>query len=248
MLVLVSTLMMALPFSLTAWAEQWIGSGKTSILFATAPLLTAGMERWLGRGVTRRPLEQPALVGLLLGMAGAVLVLGHSISISPEEGRGGGVISVVVILGSVTTVLAKRWLKDIPVLTVAAISTLIAGVTLGAMSLVVESDRQSEWTTASEVAILFLAVLSSAVGFLLYYWLLRELKPHQLAARFFLMPLVALLEGAVYLHERICWTMGLGMIAVLCGLALVLRNAPEREAPIERVDEAIKNLHRAREQ
>ncbi len=224
LLFLLGTLMMALPFSATAWAEQWIPSGKTSLFFATAPLVTGWMETWLGRRSERRRLPLSAVLGMLLSLAGIVIVLYHATPLARGEGRGVVVIMGVVLLGSAGTILSKRWLKNIPVLTLAAVETLFAGIALGIASFVMEGDRPQVWTESSVIAMLFLGFFSSALGFLLYYWLLMQIEPYQLAARYFIMPIVALAEGAALLHEQVTWTMAGGAIAVLAGLVLVLRS------------------------
>jgi drug/metabolite transporter (DMT)-like permease len=222
-LLLVSTVLTALPFSITAWAEQWIGPGKTSVLFTVAPLLTAVAERTLGQGKEQRAaLGRMGIAGMLLGAVGTLLVLWHSVLLSPQEGRGAAMILGMIVISSVCIVPSKRWLKDIPVVTVAALSTLMAGLALGALSIVVESGRRSQWTRSSVLAMLYLAMCSSVIGFLLYYWLLQQMQPHQLVARHFLMPFVAILEGALYLHEPVSAAVLAGLAIVLAGLAMVL--------------------------
>jgi len=224
LLLLLATLMMALPFSATAWAEQWIPSGKTSLLFATAPLVTGWMETWLGKPSERKRLPPNAVVGMLIALAGLIVVLYRTASIDRGESRGVAAVLGVVVLGSASTVLSKQWLKDIPVLTLAAVETFFAGTTLGVASFVVEGDRPQAWTESSVIAMLFLGMFSSALGFLLYYWLLMRIEPYQLAARYFIMPIVALAEGAVLLHERITLTMAVGAVAVMAGMVLALRS------------------------
>jgi drug/metabolite transporter (DMT)-like permease len=218
------TLMMALPFSATAWAEQWIPSGKTSLLFAMAPLVTGWMETWLGRPSERRRLPFTAILGMLIALAGIVVVLYRTTSIARGEGRGVAAILGVVVLGSATTILSKQWLKNIPLLTLVAVETLFAGVTLGVASFFMEGDRPQAWTESSVIAMLFLGLFSSALSFLLYYWLLMQIEPYQLAARYFITPIVAIAEGVVLLHEQVTWNMAVGALAVLAGLVLVLRS------------------------
>ncbi len=99
---------------------------------------------------------------------------------------------------------------------------MMAGLVVGALSLVFERRQPTEWTEASLAAMLFLGLVSSALCFLLFYWLLMRMEPHQLAVRYLLMPIVAIGEGALLLGERIAWTEVAGAVAVLISVALLL--------------------------
>jgi drug/metabolite transporter (DMT)-like permease len=216
--------MVALPFSLIAWAQQRMSSAATSILFAASPLMTLCLEPWMSRGTTRARISPKAFAGALVGLAGVGLVMIHAAS-----GMEGGLIPamtvlVVAIFGAASTIVAKDRLKDIPVLTVAATEMLFAGLLLGLLSLVFERQQATDWTQGTVMAMLFLGVFSSALCFLLFYWLLVRIEPYQLAARYLLMPVVALAEGAFFLRETVPPLEIAGCAAVMISLTLVLRS------------------------
>jgi drug/metabolite transporter (DMT)-like permease len=224
LLFVLSTLMLAISFSLVAWAVQRIPTGTTSLLFATSPLLTAWMEPWLGKHSQKIPVSRSVILGMLGGLVGVALVLFKTAPVGYHL-QMQGVIAVlsVVVFGSMATIIAKRVLKDIPVLTISAVETLMAGAVLGVASLAIEGNRPTVWTPQVIWAILFLSVLSSAVGFFLYYWLLMQIEPHVLQTRYLIMPIIAMIDGYLFLHEEISWNMLLGAAAVLGSLAFVLR-------------------------
>jgi drug/metabolite transporter (DMT)-like permease len=222
LLVVLGTFMMALPFSLIAWAQQRMSSAVTSILFAASPLMTLGLEAWMSRGKTRMRLPPRAFAGALVGLAGVGLVMVHAVSGIEGAAVPAMTVLLVAVFGAASTIVAKDRLKEIPVLTVAATETLFSGMFLGVLSLVFERHRATDWTQGTVVALLFLGLFSSALCFLLFYWLLLRIEPYQLASRYLLMPVVALAEGSFLLHEAVSRLEIVGCAAVLLSVTLVL--------------------------
>jgi drug/metabolite transporter (DMT)-like permease len=218
-----STLMLAVSFSLVAWAIQRLPTGTTSLLFATSPLLTAWLEPWLSGRSQRTHTSPMVILGMLGGLGGVALVLSNS-TLAGFHLPIDSVVAVlfVVLFGSMATIIAKRLLKNIPVLTISTVETMMAGAFLGAVSLGMDRNQPTVWTSQVILAMLFLGIFSSALGFLLYYWLLMQIEPHLLQARYLIMPIVAMTDGYLFLHEHISPAMILGACAVLGSLALVL--------------------------
>jgi putative membrane protein PagO len=218
-----SLVMIVLPFGLIALAEQRISSGSTAILFATSPLFTAWMEPRLGSLSQRRPVSRATHVALWAGLAGVLLVLSGAITFTESQIIGALLVLGVAILGAATTTLAKSELERMPLLTVTIVQFLIASAVLGLMSLLLERGHTVTWTRPTVLAMLFLGVVSSALGFLLFYWLLGELRPYQVNARQLLMPVVAIAEGTMLLHEPLPWTTVAGTAVVLGSLVIAMR-------------------------
>ena len=223
LLFVLSTLMLAVSFSLVAWAIRRMPTGTTSLLFASSPLLTAWLEPWLSGRSQRTHISPMVIIGMLGGLGGVALVLSNS-TVAGYHLPVNSVVAVlfVVLFGSMATIIAKRVLKNIPVLTISTVETMMAGAFLGVASFAIERHQPTIWTTQVILAILFLGILSSALGFLLYYWLLMNIEPHLLQTRYLIMPIVAMTDGYLFLHEHISPTMILGSVAVLGSLGLVL--------------------------
>ena len=222
-LIVLGIAMVVLPFSLVAWAEQRISSGMTSVIFATSPLFTAWMESFVGRPKQSKRVPPMALFAMLAGFGGMVLVLSGAISTSSTQAGGAVAVLLVVVVGSATSILAKHELKGIPPLTASTVQCLVTGVLLGLTSLVVERGQVTHWTISTIAAMLFLGVVSSALAFLIFYWLIVDLEPYKLAARQLIMPVVAIAEGILLLHEPLPWTMVVGALVVLVSVVIVLR-------------------------
>jgi len=218
-----SLVMIVLPFGLVALAEQRISSGTTAILFATSPLFTAWMEPHIGSLAQRRRISRVTHIALWLGLTGVLLVLSRAITLTEPQIVGAVLVLGVAIVGAATTTLAKSELEGIPLLTVTTVQFLMASAVLGLMSLLLERGHPVTWTRPAVIAMIFLGVISSALGFLLFYWLLGEIRPYQLNARQLLMPVVAIAEGALLLHEPLPWTTVAGTTMVLGSLVVAMR-------------------------
>ena len=140
-----------------------------------------------------------------------------------------------------SSVLAKEKLEVLPPLTTATVLTVFAGILLSVVSLLMDRGDQTNWDKQTVWATLFLGVASSALGYFLYYWLLQHMRPYQLAARYFLMPMVALTEGKLMLGEEITAPMPGGMLLILCSIFLVLRERPtaSKLQPVMKAEESV---------
>jgi drug/metabolite transporter (DMT)-like permease len=105
--------------------------------------------------------------------------------------------------------------------------------TLGIASLALAPLAVATWPATPPplrawIEIAFLGVISSGLGFLLYYRLLRRIGPVRSMSVTFLNPVVALVAGALYLGEGISWQTLAGAAVVLLGTALGLGLWPAR--------------------
>ena len=105
---------------------------------------------------------------------------------------------------------------------------LIAGVVMGAVALLVERHLPLVFDARSVGALLYLALLGSAVTFTIYYWLLARVKATQVALMSYLIPVVAVAIGALLFDEPLRPRLLAGSALVLAGVVLVSRR---RHAP-----------------
>jgi drug/metabolite transporter (DMT)-like permease len=207
----------AIPFTLICWGQTHIESGLTAILNAMTPIFTvlaahaAGQER----------LTLRRLAGVGLGFLGVAVLIG------PESLRHldlTNMAEIAVLLAAVSYAAAGIWgrrLRELPIEVAAA--GMLGGSTLLLLplALLLEHPWRISPTPASLAALAALGALSTAVAYLLYFRLLRRVGPTNLLLVTFLLPIVALGLGAVFLGERIATGDVAGLALILLGLAAI---------------------------
>ncbi|WP_263408881.1 DMT family transporter [Terriglobus tenax] len=230
MLIGFSLVTIVVPFNIIAWSSKRVSSGLTSVLFSASPLIVLLIE-FVSFSPPQRPRFNARLIfGLVAGLSGIALIM-HSASSTTSQGSGVVGIVLVVVMGSWSSVLAQRKLRHLSPLTVSACLSTCASVIVGAASLFMDRGRPSTWTIHAVSALLFLGLVSSALGFFLFYWLLRDVRPYQLASRYLLMPVIAVSEGVLFLGETISFAFVAGAVCILVSLVPILSEVTPKILP-----------------
>lgn len=215
----------ALPFLLISHAAQTLNAGLLAILNATAPMFGA-IVGWLWLGERIGPART---LGLVVGFTGvAVLVWGRAMLAD------GALVAVALMLlvslsWGFAANYARAKLQAIDPVVVAAGNTLMAA--LIAVPLALPLWPAEPPSTRAWLEVVFLGVLSSGAGMLLYFRLLRRLGTVPTMSVTFLSPVVAVVSGAFYLGEPITLQTVVGGAIVLVGTALVLGLLGQGPAP-----------------
>ncbi len=209
-----------LPFALIFWAQTEIASGLASILNATTPLITAVLAHVLTRD---EKLSVAKIAGVGLGIAGVAVLVG----IEALQGLGGSLLPLVACLGAATSyafagIFARRRLKGVPPL--AAAAGQLGASSLMALPLIVLVDRP--WTlpppdAGTIAALLGLALLSTALGYAIYFRILTRAGATNILLVTLLIPPSAILPGALFLAERLEVHQLLGFAVIALGLAAI---------------------------
>lgn len=209
-------------YSVLYWAEQWVPSGLAAVLFATFPLFVALIAHF---GLPGERLGWQGLAGVLVGFAGVAVIF------SEDFGALGGsqvaVASTVTLLSPLSaafgSVAVKRWGEGIHPLSISAVPMLLAAAFLAPLSWAFESDRPLVFDTQSVLALLYLALIGSAVPFTLYFWLLKHQRATDLALINYAIPVVAVAVGAFFLDEPVTARLLAGAALVVAGVAVAVR-------------------------
>lgn len=230
--ILLSLSMIAVPSALTFWSEQRLSSGLTALIFGAMPLFTVMLTPWITRGSNLRSVPSAAWQAMIVGLGGLAFVLSGAISTSLWQALGALGVLLAVLLYAGSSVYAKASLASVHPFVSTAIQFFMGGIWLGLASIAAERARPSAWTTQSLIALLFLSVFSSALSFTLYYWLLQRIEPYQLTSLQLVVPLIAVMEGALFMREMVPWTMLLGAVLVLGSIVFVMRAKRGQEQAI----------------
>jgi len=213
-------------YGVVYWAEQWVPSGLTSVLFATYPLFVAIISHFI---LPAESLTRPELMGIVAGFIGVGVIFSEDFS--ALGGRQVAIASAVMLLSplaaAISSVAVKRWGGGIHPLSLTAVPMLICAAFTGAIAALTERHLPFTWDRSSIAALVYLALAGSAVTFTLYYWLLSYLPAKRLALIAYFIPVEAVLIG-VFLDEPITPRIILGSAMVVVGVALAVHLGSRR--------------------
>ena len=208
----------ALPFLLFAYAAVRLPASYLVILNTATPLFAALLSAlWLGERLTAL-----RVVGLVLGAAGVALVT-RAGPVVPDALFG---VSVAAALGAalcyaIAGIYIRRKATNINPKAIAAWSQLFAGCVL--LPLLPFAPAPGVITGAVVANALGLALLCSAVAYLLYYRLIADVGPTRATSVTFLMPLFGMMWSVLFLGETITAAMLAGCALIVGGTGLVVR-------------------------
>ena len=213
------------PWYFLSSAERNLPSSTAGLLLAAVPLAGVAVAFFMGRPAHLSGLNW---VGILLGMLGVAGLVGLDVGGSdlPSVLE----MSVVVVGYALGPAILSRWMPDLPGVGVVAVS--LAGAALIYIPVVLLTQSwPTAWPSAEvTVAIIVLAVVCSALAFLLLLGLIAEIGPVKATTITYVNPAVAIIAGVVVLGERVTvWTI-VGFALVLTGSWLVTRKKREATA------------------
>ena len=204
----------ALPFTLLAYSSLALTAGLTSILNATVPIFAA----LIGYLLFAEPLSARRALGVTLGFVGVVVLIGL-----PTEAGTPPLLPVLAGLAAAVAYVfganfAKRRLSQVPGSVFVTGSQLGAALPMLPLMVIFPPPHEPGWWVI--MSVLALAVLSTSLAFLIYFQLLREVGPTRTLTVTYLIPLFAILWGALLLGEALTLGMLLGGGLILLGVAL----------------------------
>jgi drug/metabolite transporter (DMT)-like permease len=204
------TLNNAIPFVTIATAELYITAGLGAILNATSPFFTVIVSAIWHR---KRPSLAQTL-GTIVGFGGVVVLVGvGTIELGPGVPLGIGLCLVGAFSYAVAAVYTSRTFRDLRAIEVSTNQLIASSLILMPIAL---ATRTSAATRPEVIgSVLALALLGTALGYLIYFRLLMRIGPTGAITVTLLIPPFGVLFGSVFLGEPV----GAGLLA---GLALIL--------------------------
>jgi drug/metabolite transporter (DMT)-like permease len=200
----------AVPFPLIATGEQHVASSLAAIIIAAVPIFIALLA------LRFDPAERATgsrLVGLLVGLAGVVALVGIDVAGSTEELLGAGAILLAAVGYAAGPMIYKRKLADVDPRATMGASLIVAAAVLAPLAAV---DPPSSSPSASAlVALVVLGLFCTAAAFVFFGALIAEVGPGRALVITYVAPVVAVALGVTVLGER----PGAGAVA---GLLLIL--------------------------
>jgi len=211
-------------------SDPAVTSAAAAVIVSLSPVLTTGFARAF---LPDERLTVAGVVGLCLGLVG-VAVLARP---DPDALLAGGVVAKLLVFGAATafalgSVLTRRIDAELPIETMEAWSMVGGALLMHGVSLALgESVADVTLSVGGLLALAYLSLAASALGFLIYFDLLDRLGAVEINLVSYVAPLFAALTGWLVLEERLSTATALGFALIFAGFLLVKRAAIREELP-----------------
>lgn len=220
---------MVAPFFLISWGQKTIDSGLSAVIVGTMPLMTIILAHFFAN-------ERMTLfkgLGFLMGFIGiAVLFLPDNIDLGLiSDWRGQACMVLGAFCYALTTVAAKR-APDTPsstgaamMLTASAVMSLAASLPF---ALAIQEGGIASVPAMAWICVIGLGLGSTALGTILYLYMIRQFGPSSIARINYFPPLVSVIAGIIFLSEAFTLKLLIALALIFAGLLLanVKRKAP----------------------
>jgi drug/metabolite transporter (DMT)-like permease len=205
-----------IPFTLIAWAERSLDAGLATILNSTAPVFTF----LLTFAITRHePVGLRKLFGVLAGLAGICLIVG----VQALGGLGEQFVAQIAVVAATIcyagAAIFSRGFRGLDPMAPATGSLLCGAAILVPLSLVVDYPWTLAPSMSSILALLGLAVFSTALAFVIYFRLIQTLGSVGTTSQAYLRVPIGVAIGVLFLGESLTPTAWIGLGCVVLGVA-----------------------------
>jgi len=216
-----------IPWTMLAWGERSLEAGLATILNSTSPIFTF----FLTVAITgHETLTARKLFGVLAGMAGICLIVGVEALSGLGEQLAAQVVTVLAAICYAGAAIFSRGFKNLDPMAPAAGSLLSGAAILVPLSLVVDRPWMLAPSASSMLALLGLAVFSTALAFVIYFRLIQTLGSVGTTAQAYLRVPIGVALSAVFLGESLSATAWIGLGCVVIGVAAM--TIPARKSAV----------------
>lgn len=221
-------LMFGFNYPLLFWGEKYVSSGLAAVLQASIPIFGMIFAHFL---LPEEPIRWQRMLGALVALGGVALICGRLLD------RGGllafwGGLGIVFGAASAafSNVVLKRRAMDLAPAMLAAWQMFFGIIPLLALAFIVDGNPvHLHWTSSAWLCLLYLAVIGSALTFLLLYWLLPRMTVTNLQTISLITPPGAVAFGWLLGGETFSLSFLVGAGFVLIGVWMIFRRIEERQ-------------------
>src|SRR5881396_3869717 len=225
-------LMFAVNYGLLFWGELYVSSGLAAVLQATIPIFGMLFAHLM---LPDEPLRLHKLTGALLALGGVTMICGRLLGFNGLMAFWAGLGIVFGAAGAAfSNVLLKARVIQLAPSMIAGWQMIFGAAPLLVTGFIVEGNpARFHWSALSFFCLLYLAVIGSALTFLLLYWLLPRMTVAQLQSISLITPPGAVMLGWAIGGETFPLSSLLGAAFVLTGIWMIFRKPDKREPFIQ---------------
>ena len=224
-------------FGIQTVGLNYLPGGLFSILVYFQPVLL-GLFAWIWLGEFMTPVK---IVGLLIGFIGIVIVSLDGLTFHVSViGVSLGLISAVC--WALGVIFVKKVSHKVDPYWMVSLQSIIGGIALLSTGTLFENWSDIIWNSHYIVGLSYGAIFGIPLSFLIYYKLINEGEASKVGSFTFLVPIIAVILGAVFLDEPVTYLLIVGLILV--GLSILIVNYKSRE----KLENTLKNnVHQIKE-
>ncbi len=208
-----------LDYAAVYWAEMYISSGLTAVLFSTMPLMTSVLSAYWTRTET---LSRRKLTGILVGMFGTVLLFWPHEHLGLHEALGMLAVLGASLCAAINLVMMKKYGHDADPVVVNFFGMALGAACLLAMSVALETWDTVNWSRTNVLSIAYLAVFGSVIAFSAYFYLIKRMDATIVSLSTLIIPIVALALGHAFLQETVTPRALAGIATIIAGVTAAL--------------------------
>ncbi len=205
-----------------AWAEQWVPTGLAALIVAVTPIWFMVLETFVFRGDR---LSRRGFIGLVLGIAGIAILFWPKFAERNTLGIMQLVGSCTLLFSSMSwaigSVLSRKWQMKVDPLTATGWEMCFGAVGNSLVALATGQQHRIVLTSRALMAVLYLVVFGSWVGYTAYIWLLKHVSTQKVATYAYVNPVIAVFLGWLVLRERFDGYILAGSVVIIAAVVLV---------------------------
>ncbi|WP_336359814.1 DMT family transporter [Haladaptatus sp. ZSTT2] len=201
--------------------ETQTTSAAAAVIISLSPILTTTFARAL---LPSQRLTAAGVAGMVIALLGvAILARPDPANLLTEDVVAKGLVFLAALSFSFGSVLTRRIDARLPIETMEAWSMLGGALLMHAVSLALPNESLGDivWTNEGLLALAYLSVVASAIGFLIYFDLLERLGPVEINLVSYVAPIFAALSGFLFLQEGLDQYTVAGFLVIFTGFLLL---------------------------
>ncbi|MCB0834011.1 MAG: EamA family transporter [Bacteroidetes bacterium] len=222
------------------WGEQYVNAGIGAILFATMPFFVVILNFLMAK---KHEMTWTQVLGIAISFLGVVLIFADDLAFRDIAYLGGLAMIIAAICGAYISVFAKLHANAIHPVTNTFVQMTMSALLLGLLGLITNDVAAFELTWTGAIAIVYLGLFGSAIAFVLYMWVIREVTVIEAAVIPLLTPIAAVVLGWLVRDEQFGPRVLTGGFLILFGVYLVnvfasvrkFNSTPAKSPSIERI-------------
>jgi len=221
LIALTGLLSFTINYGLLFWGEQRTSSGLAAILQTIIPVFGLVIAHYY---LPDERITLPKVCGIALGVGGVALIFSDQMGTEGVSALAGSAAIVVGALGvAYSNVLVKARAGHIEPAVLAGGQMICGLVPLLVLGATLEGNPlEIRWTPLALVSLFYLAVVGSALAFLLFYWLVRHMDVTQTMLIPLVTPPIAVMLGWLVLRESLTWRTAIGAVGIMSGIGLIV--------------------------